>query len=405
MHHVLVAWLFHFVIQIRPHLVVHDTGKTTMLNHILNSEEHKMKFAVIENELGAVTIDDQTLSENIDEEIIEVINGCVCCKIRGDLVVALTKLYKRVHTFDGVIIETTGLADPAPIVQTFFVNEDLQQMYKLDSVITVVDAKNVMARLDEKKAEGVDNEAVQQLCFADKIILNKTDLVEGDEDEQAEELEQIELHLRGMNPTAPVLKSSYSRVAPKELLNIQAFNLDRVLDFDPDFLGEEKTPKHDRRVTAVSTKLQGEMSMTMLNHWLEHLIGGEGENLYRYKGVIAVKEMEEKFVFQGVGMMFTNSVQGKWKPGEERTSSFVFIGKNLKRDFLKDGFKSCLVSSAPLRFAIGAKIMARCNGYQRGKVMYVLGLPCFPHVSIFLAPFNGSLVYSFPVIKIQRTLG
>ena len=242
-------------------------------------------------------------------------------------------------------------------------------MYKLDCVITVVDAKHVMARLDEKKPAGVDNEAVQQLCFADKIILNKTDLVEGDEDEQAEELEQIEIRLRGMNPTAPILRSSYSRVDPKELLNIQAFNLDRVLDFDPDFLGEEKTPNHDSRVTAVSTKLQGEMSMTMLNHWLDRLIGGEGENLYRYKGVIAVKGMNEKLVFQGVGMMFTDSVQGKWKPGEERASSFVFIGKNLKSEFLKDGFKSCLVSPEPLRFPIGAKIMARCNGYQQGKVM------------------------------------
>lgn len=145
------------------------SGKTTLLNHILNDETHGMKFAVIENEFGDVGIDEKIISENVDEEVIEVMNGCICCTVRGDLVEALKKLYKRVESFDGILIETTGLADPAPVIQTFFVDEDIQQMYKLDSVITVVDAKHIIPRLDEKKPEGVENEAVEQVVFADRV--------------------------------------------------------------------------------------------------------------------------------------------------------------------------------------------------------------------------------------------
>ena len=145
------------------------SGKTTLLNHILNDETHGMKFAVIENEFGDVGIDEKIISENVDEEVIEVMNGCICCTVRGDLVEALKKLYKRVESFDGILIETTGLADPAPVIQTFFVDEDIQQMYKLDSVITVVDAKHIIPRLDEKKPEGVENEAEEQVVFADRV--------------------------------------------------------------------------------------------------------------------------------------------------------------------------------------------------------------------------------------------
>ena len=153
------------------------SGKTTLLNHILNDGDHKMKFAVIENEFGAVGVDETVLSENVDEVVIVVLSGCICCTVRGDLVEALKRLYKRVESFDGVIIETTGLADPAPVVQTFFVDEEIQKMYQLDVVITVVDAKQIITRLDDVKPEGVENEAVEQIAFADRIILNKIDLV------------------------------------------------------------------------------------------------------------------------------------------------------------------------------------------------------------------------------------
>jgi len=152
------------------------SGKTTLLNHILNDATHGMKFAVIENEFGEIGVDDKILPETVDEEIIEVMNGCICCTVRGDLVEALKRLHKRVDQFDGIIIETTGLADPAPVVQTFFVDEDIRDMYSLDSVITVVDAKEILTRLAEEKPEGVENESVEQVCFADKVLLNKTDL-------------------------------------------------------------------------------------------------------------------------------------------------------------------------------------------------------------------------------------
>ena len=153
------------------------SGKTTLLNHILNDGSHGMKFAVIENEFGDVGIDEHVLSENVGEEIIEVMNGCICCTVRGDLVQALKKLYKKVETFDGIIVETTGLADPAPVCQTFFVDEDIRKLYHLDAVITVVDAKHILPRLADEKPEGVENEAVEQVAFADKILVNKIDLV------------------------------------------------------------------------------------------------------------------------------------------------------------------------------------------------------------------------------------
>ena len=214
------------------------SGKTTLLNHILNDTSHQMKFAVIENEFGEVGIDEHVLSENVDEEVIEVINGCICCTVRGDLVVALKKLYDKVSTFNGIIIETTGLADPAPVIQTFFVDEDVRKMYKLDSVITVVDANNIIQRLDEKKPEGVENESVEQVVFADKIILNKLDLLSPSANgtssgkmDKAQAIAEIEARLHKINTTAPILHTSYCKISPKELLNVGAFDLQRVLEF------------------------------------------------------------------------------------------------------------------------------------------------------------------------------
>merc|ERR1719174_934148 len=165
-----------------------------------------MKFAVIENEFGEIGVDEKIIPETVDEEVIEVMNGCICCTVRGDLVEALKRLHKKIDKFDGVIIETTGLADPAPVVQTFFVDEDIRGMYKLDSVITVTDAKVILDRLAEKKPEGVENEAVEQVCFADKILLNKTDLAD------EETLKKIEAELKGLNPTASILRCQYSKV-------------------------------------------------------------------------------------------------------------------------------------------------------------------------------------------------
>mmetsp|Transcript_58563 Transcript_58563/g.69861 ORF Transcript_58563/g.69861 Transcript_58563/m.69861 type:complete len:203 (-) Transcript_58563:116-724(-) len=202
-----------------------------------------MKFAVIENEFGDVGIDENILSENVGEEVIEVLNGCICCTVRGDLVKALKSLYAKIEQFDGVIIETTGLADPAPVVQTFFVDDDVRSKFKLDSVITVVDAHHIQARLREEKPEGVENEAVEQVVFADKIILNKTDLVT-----EEEKLSEIEKDLKKINPNVMIHRSQFSKVSPKDLLNIGSFDLKRVLDFEPEFLEDlDQEHEHDSR--------------------------------------------------------------------------------------------------------------------------------------------------------------
>lgn len=338
------------------------SGKTTLLNHILNDKTHGMKFAVIENEFGEVGIDENILSEEAEEELIEVMNGCICCTVRGDLVVALKNLYKRVEQFDGVIIETTGLADPAPVCQTFFIDEDIQKMYSLDSVITVADSKYILERLAEEKPEGVENEAVEQVCFADKIILNKTDL------SSEEELTKIEAKLRSMNPTTTIQRTSYSKINPKDILNIKSFELKRVLDFDPEFLDEDAEHEHDSRVSSIALKVEKDVNMNLLESWIQRLITEDGANLYRYKGVISVKGMDQKFVFQGVGMLFSGGFdETKWKKNETRESKFVFIGKNLDTDFYRKGFMACC--DVKLRFAVGTVVEANIGTFTKGKVI------------------------------------
>lgn len=297
-------------------------------------------------------------------KVIEVMNGCICCTVRGDLVEALKKLYKRIDQFDGVIIETTGLADPAPVVQTFFVDEAIQQFYSLDSVITVVDAKEILTRLAEEKPEGVENESVEQICFADKILLNKTDLA----DEKT--LKEIEDKLKQLNPTASILRCQHAKVDPKELLNIQAFELSRVLDFDPEFLDEDAEHMHDETVSSVSCRIKGNINQLMLSNWIQRLITEEGANLYRYKGILSVKGVEQKFIFQGVGMLFDGDFSDmRWGiPEDERENVFVFIGKNLDHDWLRDCFKACIVSDK-LRFNVGDKVQCNIGHFADGIII------------------------------------
>ena len=239
-----------------------------------------------------------------------------------------------------MIIETTGLADPAPVVQTFFAetsgDESLESLYRLDSVIAVADARHIVDRLDEEKPEGTVNEAALQVCFADRIILNKTDLVPVEAG-----LAAVEARLRELNPHAPIVRCEYSRIPPRELLNVGAFDLDRVLASDPFFLGELKRPQHDQAVSSLSMRVDGEVDMKKLEDWIHHLLHDEGRNLYRYKGIISVRGMEEKFVFQGVGHFFDHAKGGKWGKAEKRESTLVFIGKDLPIQALRAGFEGC----------------------------------------------------------------
>lgn len=353
------------------------SGKTTLLNHILKSKEHGMRFAVVENELGSIGVDDKLVAgakpELVDEEIIEVMNGCICCTVRGDLVNTLNKLYKRVKKFDGLIIETTGMADPAPVVQTFFVDNDLQRKYYLDCVVTVVDAFHIMDRLSDKsltgREAGIINESVEQIAFADMVLLNKTDLVQ-----EEKKLKEIECRIKSINAQVIIHRTSYGQVNPKELLGVHAFSLGRVLKYEPELLEDLYENKHDSRVSSIAFVSKGEVLYALFQAWRQSLMGPEHDDteegdstevkedpnamrLFRYKGIIAVKGVKNKFLMQGVGMLCTTSfVEVEWKDDEVRESSLVFIGRNLDEDLLRGGFEQC-TKIPELRFKIGDNVM------------------------------------------------
>ena len=340
------------------------SGKTTLLNHILTSTEHKMKFAVIENEFGEVGVDENILVESSEESIIEVMNGCICCTVRGDLTETLDRMYDRIRDFDGVLIETTGLADPAPVAQTFFVDDRVSQRYKLDGIVTVVDAKHVVRHIEEEKPEGVENEAVEQLAFADRIMLNKIDLVSEDE------LSDVESKIKVINGSAPIYYTENSLIEPKELINIGAFDLDRTLEMDPEFLDTEAEHEHDQRVTSTSARFVGELNVNKLQAWISKLLRTQAQDLFRYKGVLAVKGMDQKYVFQGVHMLFSGDYTeeiGLWKEGEERECRFVFIGRDLDHDALQEGLMNC--KAEKLRFKRGDTVYANIGEFTKGKIL------------------------------------
>ena len=340
------------------------SGKTTLLNHILSSMDHKMKFAVIENEFGDVGIDENILVESSEETIIEVMNGCICCTVRGDLTETLDNMYDRIKDFDGVLIETTGLADPAPVAQTFFVDDKVVERYKLDGIITVVDAKHIIQHLDDEKPEDIENESVEQLAFADRIMLNKIDLVD------EEELKIVETRIKSINNHAPIFRTENSLIDPKELINIGSFDLDRTLEMDPEFLDTDAEHEHDQRVTSTSARFEGDLNVNKLDRWIGTLMRDKGEDLFRYKGVLSVKGMDEKFVFQGVHMLFSGDYSkeiGLWKEGETRECRFVFIGRDLDHKALQDGLMECLAEE--LRFKVGDTVYANVGEFTEGKIL------------------------------------
>ena len=340
------------------------SGKTTLLNHILTSTEHKMKFAVIENEFGDVGVDENILVESSEESIIEVMNGCICCTVRGDLTEVLNNMHERIKDFDGVIIETTGLADPAPVAQTFFADEKVAENYNLDGIITVVDAKHIVQHLDDEKPEGIENESVEQLAFADRIMLNKIDLVDEDE------LANVESRIKSINGFAPIFHTQNSIIDPKELINIGAFDLEKTLEMDPEFLDTEAEHEHDDRVTSTSMKFEGELNVNKLERYIGKLMREYGEKLFRYKGVLAVKGIDEKYVFQGVHMLFGGDFSrdiGLWKEGETRECRFVFIGKDLDHEELQKGLMEC--QAEDLRFNVGDTVYANIGEFTEGRIL------------------------------------
>jgi G3E family GTPase len=301
-------------------------GKTTLLNRIL-SEEHGQKVAVIINEFGEIGIDNQLVIDT-DEEIFEMNNGCICCTVRGDLIRIISKLVQRRDQFDRLVIETTGLADPAPIIQTFFVDEDVQNMTYLDAVVTVVDAKHISQHWDA-------DEAVEQIAFADRILLNKVDLI------SPTELDVLENRIRQMNAMAKIYRTQNSDVDLASILGVNAFDLDRALEIDPGFLGEE-AHVHDETVGSISLVADGSIDVAKLNVWISALLKNQGPDIFRMKGILNITENDCRYVFQGVHMIFDGRLDRPWQANETRQNQLVLIGRNLDEQSLRAAFMACL---------------------------------------------------------------
>ena len=327
-------------------------GKTTLLNRVL-TESHGKKYAVIVNEFGEIGIDSE-LVVGADEEVFEMNNGCICCTVRGDLIRIMEGLMKRKGKFDAIIIETTGLADPAPVAQTFFVDEDVQKFSRLDAVVTVADAKWLNDRLKDAP------EAKNQIAFADVILINKTDLV------SPAELEEVEARIRGINPYAKVHKTQRAQIPLHEVLGRNAFDLDRILEIEPEFLeGEDHDHDHhhdhdhdhghkhahshgglkhyhDEDMQSISLRTDKPLNADKFFPWVQELVQKEGPSILRCKGILSFKGDDERFVFQGVHMILDGDHQRPWKDGEKRDSRIVFIGRNLPGKAIAEGFESCV---------------------------------------------------------------
>jgi len=302
-------------------------GKTTLLNRIL-TYEHGKKVAVIVNEFGEVGIDSQLVID-ADEEIFEMNNGCICCRVRGDLIRIVGNLMKRRHKFDHLVIETTGLADPAPVIQTFFVDEDMREKITLDAVVTVVDAKHIQQHWEA-------DEAQEQIAFADVILLNKTDLV------TPAELDELENKIKAMNGMAKIYRTQNSELGMNALLGVQAFDLDRALEINPEFLNEA-AHEHDETVKSFAIVESGALDGQKLDNWLGQLLQTRGVDIFRIKGILNLAGEDQRFVFQGVHMLFDGKPDRLWKKEENRKNELVFIGRNLDEAQLREDFRQCLV--------------------------------------------------------------
>jgi G3E family GTPase len=321
-------------------------GKTTLLNRIL-SEPHGKRYAVIVNEFGEIGIDNE-LVVGADEEVFEMNNGCICCTVRGDLIRIIEGLMRRKGRFDAIIVETTGLADPAPVAQTFFVDENVGRKTKLDAVVTVADAKWLKDRLKDAP------EAKNQIAFADVILINKIDLV------TPAELREIEVRIRGINPYAKLHHTERANVPLHEVLGRNAFDLDRILDIEPEFLhaddhdhhhdhgdghhhyGGGLKHYHDEDMQTVALSTDKPLDPDKFFPWIQDLVAKDGPSILRCKGILSFKDDPDRFVFQGVHMILDGDHQRPWSEGEKRDSRIIFIGRNLPEEKIRTGFESCI---------------------------------------------------------------
>jgi G3E family GTPase len=308
------------------------SGKTTLLNRILK-EDHGHRIAVIENEFGEAGVDNEILVQEKDEQIVEMNNGCICCTVRGDLVRILGDLKSKRASgalkFDRVIIETTGMADPGPVAQTFFMDESIGEYYLLDSIITLVDAKHAHKQLDDFR------EAQEQVGFADRVLLSKTDLVGEDE------VERLSKRIVRMNPRAPIKRVHFGQAPIDEILDIRGFNLNAILELDPDFL---KADEHEHAESVGSFVFRSDRPFdgVKLEEFLSSIIQVYGTDLLRYKGVLYLKGNANRVVFQGVHMLMGGDLGKPWGKDEKRQSVMVFIGRNLPQDIIIQGLEQCL---------------------------------------------------------------
>ena len=302
-------------------------GKTTLLNRIL-TEQHGHRYAVIVNEFGEEGIDND-LVVDADEEVFEMNNGCICCTVRGDLIRILGGLMKRADQLDAIIIETTGLADPAPVAQTFFMDQDVADRTKLDAIVTVADAVHLKTQLGEH------HEAEEQIAFADVVLLNKTDLVDADG------LEGVETRIRKINPYTKIIRTAHCEAPLDNILGLDAFSLDRVLEVEPDFLESDHDHEHDDDVNSVSFVSETPLDLDKFEAWFGNLLRTHGQDILRSKGIIEFLGVDERYVFQGVHMLMDASPMGNWPEGKSRSSRMVFIGRNLESMNLLEGFEAC----------------------------------------------------------------
>lgn len=303
------------------------SGKTTLLNRIL-TYEHDRRVAVLVNEFGEIGIDSQLVMD-ADEEILEMNNGCICCTVRGDLIRIVGNLLEKREKFEHLVIETTGLADPAPVIQSFFVDEVMHSKTELDAVVTVVDVKHIWDHWDSSEAQ-------EQIAFADAILLNKIDLV------LPEEIDALEKRIRAANAIAKIYRTQNCELEIDSILGVKAFDLKNALSINPEFLSEA-AHEHDETVSSVAIAEPGCVNGDKLTTWLNQLVQAQGQNIFRMKGILNVDDEDRRFVLQGVHMLLEGRPGRPWKPNENRKNEMVFIGRDLHEPTLKEGFQSCLV--------------------------------------------------------------